>query len=74
MAQWFVGAWTNFAATGDPNFPGAPGRWDSFGASATTLVVSTGAGGPVLNNSQRLFSDACTFWAANPVPESVIWG
>jgi hypothetical protein len=77
MAQWFTTAWTTFAATGDPNFEGAPGAWAPFGGgegSNSTLVIGTGAGGVNLTNSRGIFADACAFWAANPVPESVIWG
>jgi carboxylesterase type B len=74
MAQWFVRAWTAFAATGDPNYAGAPGAWSPFGAGNSTLVISTGAGGVSLNNTASIFADPCAFWAAHPVPESVIWG
>ena len=74
MAQWFVSAWTNFAATGSPNYAGAPAQWAPFGAGNSTLVVSTGVGGVQLNNTQRMFADKCAFWAANPVSEAVIWG
>ena len=42
--------------------------------SNSTLVIGTGAGGVNLTNSRGIFADACAFWAANPVPESVIWG
>ena len=75
MAEWFVSAWTSFAATGNPNYAGAPGTWQPFGTSAhSTLVISTGAGGVQLNNTQQLLAGPCEFWAAHPVPESVIWG
>jgi para-nitrobenzyl esterase len=74
MATWFASSWTNFAATGDPNYAGSPANWLPFGATNSSAVISTGAGGVVVNNTASLLTQQCAFWAANPIAESVIWG
>ena len=74
MASWFASSWTNFAATGDPNYPGSPANWLPFGTTNNSAVISTGTGGVVVNNTRSLLTQQCGFWASNPIAESVIWG
>ena len=73
MGEWFARAWTTFAATGDPNSPGAP-TWLPFGATNSSAVIAIDAGAFKQTNNASLIRDKCAFWAANPVAESVIWG
>jgi hypothetical protein len=73
MGRWFATSWTSFAATGNPNFAGAP-TWPAFGANNVTMAISTGAGGVVLERLPSFARDACAFWAANPIEAGVVWG
>lgn len=73
MGRWFATSWTSFAATGNPNFAGAP-AWPAFGANNVTVAISTGADGVVLERLPSFARDACAFWAANPIEAGVVWG
>jgi para-nitrobenzyl esterase len=74
LATWFATSWTTFAATGNPNYEGAPAVWPAFRAANETLMVDTGAKGVNLTAFPNLLAEKCAFWAANPVGEAVIWG
>lgn len=73
LGRWIATAWTNFAATGDPNVAGGP-AWPPFSQGSTTAAISTSADGVVLELLPSFLKDACAFWAANPIESGVIWG
>ena len=70
LGDYMSGAWTAFAATGNPNVPGAP-VWAPFGAAASTVRITTSAAGVALNNTPGLLAAQCAFWKANPIPVRV---
>lgn len=73
LGSWFSSAWTTFAATGSPNYAGAP-TWSPVGSNGNTAFINTGAAGVNVTNVPSVLTDVCAFWAANPVSSTVIWG
>ena len=74
LGSFFSTAWTTFAATGNPNAPGAP-TWAPFGATGNNAFLEVGnAGGVNVTNVPNVLQDLCAFWTANPVSSQVIWG
>ncbi|MCD9143166.1 carboxylesterase/lipase family protein [Streptomyces albireticuli] len=59
LADRMTGYWTRFAASGDPNSPGAPG-WPRFGGAATVLSLAPGAGG--IKPVDAAAAHHCAFW------------
>ncbi|MBB5118267.1 carboxylesterase [Streptomyces eurocidicus] len=59
LADRMTGYWTRFAATGDPNSPGAPG-WPRSGRGATVLSLAPGAGG--IRPVDAAAAHQCGFW------------
>jgi para-nitrobenzyl esterase len=77
MADTFVGYWTTFMNTGSPNGPNLP-TWDPFTGNGTGqdlfADISTTPAGVNVTMITGLQAQECAFWAANPIPEYVIWG
>jgi para-nitrobenzyl esterase len=72
LGDAWVGYWSNFAATGDPNgaAPGGGGatlpRWEPYGGAAadSLALIDTGAGGSNVTNAAGVRAAECDFWAA----------
>lgn len=60
LSDQIVGAWTNFAATGNPNGPGVP-TWPAFTTGAPVYLQQDLSNG-TLNESQYRTNNHCDFW------------
>lgn len=77
MARAFVGYWTNFATSGDPNVGGASALppWPAFGANRIVAIISTTAAGVnVTTVGGGVNTPQCDFWAKTPINSTKIFG
>ena len=77
MARAFVGFWTNFASSGDPNVGAASGLplWPAFGASRTVGMIATTPAGvnfTVVEGGVR--QQQCAFWQTLNINATKIFG
>jgi len=74
LAQAFVGWWTTFATSGNPNGPGLP-AWPAYtAASPNVAVIDTDASGPNVTIVQRVKPAQCQFWGNVTIPPSAVFG